>query len=252
MWLGRSKRKKLLFESDGSLFYEGPEAGTWLQHFQDELTLSQQTLTVQGKGVINNRISELLMTRLASLGISTSFVRRLNMREQVVRALDPFPLIVRPRNVAAGSFASRLGLPVGQDLPRSLIEFYYRPKGLPSALVSPEHIVALGWAHPMEIEEMITTSMRINDFLSGLFYGAGMRLIDLSVQFARQYISDFEESGLVVSNSLTAENFRLWDLEGASSRSIITQEAPAQGYLEIARRLGVLKDVVAEKEGERK
>src|SRR5439155_14715811 len=107
---------------------------------------NQKRGVITGKGVLNNRISEFLMLKLAEIGIPTHLVRRLNMREQLVREVEIIPIGVVVRNIAAGSLSTRLGIPEGTVLPRSIIEYYYKNAGLGDPLVSEEHVTAFGWA----------------------------------------------------------------------------------------------------------
>ncbi|WP_375284805.1 phosphoribosylaminoimidazolesuccinocarboxamide synthase, partial [Marinicauda pacifica] len=121
-------RGKKLYEGKAKMLYEGPEPGTLVAHFKDDATAfnNKKRATLEGKGVLNNRISEFIMTQLNSIGVPTHFIRRLNMREQLVREVEIVPLEVVVRNVAAGSIAKRLGLEEGEALPRSIVEFYYK------------------------------------------------------------------------------------------------------------------------------
>ena len=117
-------RRRQIYEGKAKVLFEGPEPGTLVQYFKDDASAfhNQKRGTITGKGVLNNRISEFLMTRLAEIGIPTHFVRRLNMREQLVREVEIIPLEVVVRNVAAGSLSRRLGIAEGTVLPRSIIE----------------------------------------------------------------------------------------------------------------------------------
>ena len=128
----------------------------------------------EGKGVLNNRISEYVFVKLGEIGVPTHFMKRINMREQLIREVEIIPLEVVVRNVAAGSLSTRLGLEEGMQLPRSIIEFYYKQDALNDPLVSEEHITAFGWATPQEIDEIMQLALRINDFLVGLFLGIGI------------------------------------------------------------------------------
>src|SRR5437764_2227840 len=115
-------RRRQIYEGKAKVLFEGPEPGTIVQYFKDDASAfnNQKRGTITGKGVLNNRISEFLMLRLADIGIPTHFVRRLNMREQLVREVEIIPIAVVVRNVAAGNFAERLGIPEGSLLPRSI------------------------------------------------------------------------------------------------------------------------------------
>ena len=166
-------RRRRIYEGKAKVLFEGPEPGTLVQYFKDDATAfnNKKKGTITGKGVLNNRISEYLMVKLAEIGVPTHFVRRLNMREQLIREVEIVPLEVVVRNVAAGSLSTRLGLEEGVQLPRSIIEFYYKNDKLNDPMVSEEHITAFGWASPQEIDDIMALAIRVNDFLSGLFLG---------------------------------------------------------------------------------
>src|SRR5690242_9491950 len=124
----RMNRRRRLYEGKAKILFEGPEPGTLVQYFKDDASAfhNQKKGTITGKGVLNNRISEYLMTKLGEIGIPTHLVRRLNMREQLIREVEIIPLEVIVRNAAAGSFSKRLGIPEGTQLPRSIVEFCYK------------------------------------------------------------------------------------------------------------------------------
>ncbi|MEM6846924.1 MAG: phosphoribosylaminoimidazolesuccinocarboxamide synthase, partial [Pseudomonadota bacterium] len=130
-------RRRRIYEGKAKILYEGPEPGTLVQHFKDDATAfnARKAEVIDGKGVLNNRISEHLFHHLNEMGIPTHFIRRLNMREQLIREVEIIPLEVVVRNVAAGSLAKRLGLDEGTQLPRSIIEFYYKADELQDPLV---------------------------------------------------------------------------------------------------------------------
>ncbi|RTL71661.1 MAG: phosphoribosylaminoimidazolesuccinocarboxamide synthase, partial [Hyphomicrobiales bacterium] len=178
------RRRRRIYEGKAKVLYEGPEPGTLIQHFKDDATAfnNKKHALIEGKGVLNNRISEYIFTKLGEIGVPTHFVKRINMREQLIREVEIIPLEVVVRNVAAGSLATRLGLEEGSALPRSIIEFYYKNDALGDPMVSEEHITAFGWATPPEIDEVMALALRINDFLVGLFLGIGIRLVDFKVE----------------------------------------------------------------------
>src|SRR3954449_12589139 len=151
-------RRRQLYEGKEKVLFEGPEPGTLVQYFKDDAIASggAKRGVITGKGVLNNRISEYLMMRLAEIGIPTHFVRRLNMREQLIREVEIIPLEIVVRNVAAGSLAQRLGIPEGTRLPRSIIEYYYKNDALNDPMVSEEHITCFGWATPQEIDDVVS------------------------------------------------------------------------------------------------
>jgi phosphoribosylaminoimidazole-succinocarboxamide synthase len=184
------------------------------------------------------------MTRLTEAGIPTHFLRRLNMREQLVREVEIVPLEVVVRNVAAGSLATRFGLNEGTPLPRSIVEFYYKNDELSDPLVSEEHITAFGWATTQEIDEILNLALRINDFLSGLFLGVGLRLVDFKIEFGRLW--EGEEMRIVLADEISPDSCRLWDIKTNEKldkdrfRRDLGQVEEA--YQEVARRLGILPE----------
>ena len=168
-------RRRTVYEGKAKVLYEGPEPGTLVQYFKDDATAfnNQKRGIITGKGVLNNRISEYLMLRLGEIGIPTHFMRRLNMREQLIKEVEIIPVEVVVRNFAAGSLAERFKLEEGTPLPRSIIEYYYKSDELSDPLVSEEHITAFGWSSYQELDEILNLALRINDYLSGLFTGVG-------------------------------------------------------------------------------
>jgi phosphoribosylaminoimidazole-succinocarboxamide synthase len=239
-------RRKQIYEGKAKVLFEGPEPGTIVQYFKDDATAfnNQKRGTITGKGVLNNRISEFLMMRIADIGVPTHFMRRLNMREQLVRAVEIIPLEVVVRNVVAGSLAKRLGLEEGTPLARSIVEYYYKNDALGDPMVSEEHVTAFAWATTHELDDMMQMSLRINDFLTGLFVGIGIRLIDFKLEFGRLY--DKEESRIVLADEISPDNCRLWDsktnekLDKDRFRRDLGRVEEA--YQEVARRLGILPE----------
>ena len=154
-------RRRKIYEGKAKVLYEGPEPGTLVQYFKDDATAGNGAKhdVIDGKGVLNNRISEFIFTRLNGLGIPTHFIRRMNMREQLIKEVEIIPIEVVVRNVAAGSLVKRLGLEQGTQLPRSIIEFYYKDDALGDPLVSEEHITAFGWATPPELDDIVLRAL---------------------------------------------------------------------------------------------
>ena len=237
-------RRRQVYEGKAKVLFEGPEPGTLVQYFKDDATAfnNKKKGTITGKGVLNNRISEYLMTRLGEVGIPTHFVRRLNMREQLIKEVEIIPLEVVVRNVAAGSLATRLGVAEGTTLPRSIVEFYYKNDELGDPLVSEEHITCFGWSTPQEIDEIMHLALRVNDFLSGLFLGIGIRLIDFKLEFGRWWQN--EEMRIILADEISPDSARLWDLKTNEKmdkdRFRRDLGNVAEAYQEVARRLGIL------------
>src|SRR5438477_12416368 len=187
------KRRRTIYEGKAKILYEGPEPGTVIQYFKDDTTAfdAQKKAVLDGKGVLNNRISEYLMTQLNAIGVPTHFVRRLNMREQLVRQVEIIPIEVVVRNVAAGSLSKRLGIEEGTQLPRTIIEYYYKDDALGDPMIADEHIACFGWATQDEMNDIADMAIRVNDFLSGMFAAIGIRVIDFKLEFGRVWDGDY-------------------------------------------------------------
>jgi phosphoribosylaminoimidazole-succinocarboxamide synthase len=239
-------RRRRIYEGKAKVLFEGPQPGTLVQYFKDDATAfnAKKRGVITGKGVLNNRISEYLMLRLGEVGIPTHFVRRLNMREQLVREVEIIPIEVVVRNVAAGSISQRLGLEEGTQLPRPIIEYYYKNDALGDPMVTEEHITAFGWAATADLDDMVQLALRINDFLSGLFLGVGLKLIDFKLEFGRLW--EDEEMRIVLADEISPDSCRLWDIKTNEKmdkdrfrRDLGKVE---EAYQEVARRLGILLD----------
>ncbi|SEQ07029.1 phosphoribosylaminoimidazole-succinocarboxamide synthase [Faunimonas pinastri] len=236
-------RRRRIYEGNAKILYEGPEPGTLIQHFKDDASgeNKRRNEVVDGKGVLNNRISEYIFNNLNAMGIPTHFIRTLNMREQLIREVEIIPLEVVVRNVAAGSLAKRLGIEEGTPLPRSIIEFYYKNNELGDPMVSEEHVTAFGWASPQEIDDIMSLAIRVNDFLSGLFLGVGIRLIDFRLECGRLY--ENEMMRIIIADEISPDSCRLWDLTSSEKFSKDASRENGRvlaGYQEVARRLGIL------------
>ena len=237
-------RRRRVYEGKAKVLYEGPEPGTLVQHFKDDTTAFDATKreVIDGKGVLNNRISEFIFTKLNEIGVPTHFIRALNMREQLIREVEIIPVEVVVRNVAAGSLSKKLGIDEGTVLTRSIIEFYYKNDELHDPMVSEEHITAFGWATPQEIDDMMALALRINDFLTGLFLGIGIRLVDFKVEFGRLYEGDMVR--VVLADEISPDCCRLWDTRTNDKldkdRFRRDMGGLVEAYQEVARRLGIL------------
>ncbi|MBJ3778319.1 phosphoribosylaminoimidazolesuccinocarboxamide synthase [Acuticoccus mangrovi] len=239
-------RRRRIYEGKAKILYEGPEPGTLVQHFKDDATAfnARKKEVIDGKGVLNNRICEHIYTHLNEIGIPTHFIRRLNMREQLIREVEIIPLEIVVRNVAAGSLAKRLGLEEGTTLPRSIIEFYYKSDELEDPLVTEEHITAFGWASPQELDDIMALAVRVNDFMAGLFLGVGIRLVDFKMECGRLWENDLMR--VVVADEISPDSCRLWDLRTNEKldkdRFRRDMGGLLEAYQEVARRLGIMPE----------
>jgi phosphoribosylaminoimidazole-succinocarboxamide synthase len=240
------KRKKL-YEGKAKILYEGPEPGTLIQYFKDDATAfnGEKKAQLEGKGVINNRISEYIMARLNGIGVTNHFIKRLNLREQLIREVEIIPLEVVCRNVVAGSMSQRLGIDEGTPLPRSIIEFYLKKDELNDPMVTEEHITAFNWATTQELDDILAMTVRVNDYLSGMFGAVGITLVDFKIEFGRVWENDF--SRVILADEISPDSCRLWDtitgekLDKDRFRRDLGNVI--ESYTEVARRLGIMKDM---------
>ena len=240
------KQRRRIYEGKAKILYEGPEPGTLVQFFKDDATAfnAKKHDVIEGKGVLNNRISEYIFTNLARMGIPTHFVKRLNMREQLIREVEIIPVEVVVRNIAAGTMSQRLGIEEGTVLPRSIIEFYYKNDALNDPIVSEEHVTAFGWASPQEIDDMMAMAIRVNDYLSGMFIAIGIELVDFKIEFGRLF--ENETMRVVLADEISPDSCRLWD---ATTKEKMDKDrfrrdlgGLVEAYTEVARRLGILNE----------
>ncbi len=237
-------RRKKVYEGKAKILYEGPEPGTFVQYFKDDATAfnAQKKATIEGKGVLNNRLSEFFMNGLNNIGVPTHFIKRINMREQLIRQVEIIPLEVVVRNFAAGSISKRLGIPEGTALPRPIVEFYYKDDALGDPLVTEEHIIAFGWAAQQDLDDMVALALRVNDFMSGIMMGVGIKLVDFKIEIGRIWENDYPR--LIVADEISPDSCRLWDMKTGEKldKDVFRRDLGnlTDAYTEVAKRLGVL------------
>jgi phosphoribosylaminoimidazole-succinocarboxamide synthase len=239
-------RRRQIYEGKAKILYEGPEPGTLIQYFKDDATAfnAQKRGTISGKGVLNNRISEHIFTLLGQIGIPHHFIRRLNMREQLIRQVEIIPIEVVVRNVAAGTLSTRLGIEEGTQLPRAILEYFYKDDALGDPMIADEHIACFGWASQEEMNDIADMAVRVNDFMCGLFAGIGIRLVDFKLEFGRIWENEYPR--VILADEISPDGCRLWDmttnekLDKDRFRRDLGGEAEA--YQEVARRLGLLPE----------
>ncbi|MEL6523140.1 MAG: phosphoribosylaminoimidazolesuccinocarboxamide synthase [Pseudomonadota bacterium] len=237
-------RRKKVYEGKAKILYEGPEPGTLIQYFKDDATAfnAEKRDVIEGKGVLNNRLSEFFMNGLNAIGVPTHFIRRINMREQLIRSVEIIPLEVVVRNFAAGQISKRLGIEEGTPLPRPIVEFYFKDDELGDPLVTEEHVIAFGWANQQDLDDMVALALRVNDFISGVMMGVGIRLIDFKIEIGRIWDNEFQR--LIVADEISPDSCRLWDIRTGDrlDKDVFRRDLGnlADAYTEVARRLGVL------------
>ena len=237
---------KKLYEGKAKILYEGPEKGTAIQHFKDDATAynNQKKSIVEGKGVLNNRISEHILNNLNQIGVKTHLIKRLNMREQLVRLVEIIPLEFIVRNIATGSLTKRLGIPDGTVLSKPLIEYSYKNDELGDPLIAREHILEFKWASQEELKFINNSCIRINDFMQGMFRGVGIKLVDFKLEFGTITIDGKKE--ILLADEISPDTCRLWDVisEKKLDKDRFRKDLGniIQAYQEVARRLGIIHE----------
>ena len=238
---------KKLYEGKAKILYEGPEKGTAIQHFKDDATAfnNQKKSIVEGKGVLNNRISEHILNNLNQIGIKTHLIKRLNMREQLVKLVEIIQLEFIVRNIATGSLTKRLGIPDGTVLSKPLLEYSYKKDELGDPLVAREHILEFNWvANAIQLDKINDYCLRINDFMQGMFRGVGIKLVDFKLEFGIGKIDGKNE--ILLADEISPDTCRLWDVisEKKLDKDRFRKDLGniIQAYQEVARRLGIIHE----------
>jgi len=240
------KKGKKLYEGKAKILYAAPEKGTAIQHFKDDATAfnNQKKSIIEGKGILNNRISEHILSSLNQIGIETHLIKRINMREQLVKLVEIIPIEFVVRNIATGSLTKRLGIEDGTILDKPLIEFCYKNDELNDPLIAREHIYAFDWATPIEINRITDQCLRINDFMQGMFKGVGIKLVDFKLEFGR--LNQDGEKKIILADEISPDTCRLWDVtsEEKLDKDRFRKDLGnlLEAYQEVARRLNILHE----------
>ncbi len=200
-------RGDLLYEGKAKQVYRTPDQDRLIQHFKDDATAfnAQKRGTISSKGIINNRISEVLFTLLEREGVPTHFVERLSERDMLVRACQIVKIEVVVRNVIAGSLAARLGRPEGEVLPEPILEHYLKDDALGDPLLNDWHIRLLRLATPEELAAINATALRVNAILRPYLEARQIVLVDFKLEFGRHH------GRLLVADEICPDTCRLWD-----------------------------------------
>ena len=240
------KKRKKLYEGKAKIIYSTSEKHLAIQHFKDDATAfnNQKRSTIDGKGILNNRISEHILSCLNQAGIKNHLVKRINMREQLIKMVEIFPIEFIVRNISTGSLCKRLGIEDGLVLEKPLIEFCLKNDELNDPVISKEHIFVFNWATKKEIEKIEEILLRTNDFLIGMFRAIGIKLVDFKVEFGKFRYKGKTE--ILLADEISPDTCRLWDaktdkkLDKDRFRNNLGNII--QAYQDVARRLGILHE----------
>ncbi|MDC1096403.1 phosphoribosylaminoimidazolesuccinocarboxamide synthase [Pelagibacteraceae bacterium] len=239
---------KKIYEGKAKIIYQTNEKNLVIQHFKDDATAfnNQKKASVEGKGVLNNRISEHIFSSLSQCGIQTHLVKRLNMREQLIHYAEIFPIEFIVRNIATGSLSKRLGIADGTVLDKPLLEYCLKNDDLGDPLIAKEHIYAFNWATEEEINEIDKLTHRINDLLQGMFRGIGIKLVDFKLEYGKIWNKENKDKKIVLADEISPDTCRLWDVKSEKKldkdRFRNDLGNIIQAYQEVARRLGIMPE----------
>ena len=197
-----------LYEGKAKKVYATDDPDLVIVDYKDDATAGNGAKkgTIRGKGVVNNKVTNALMQMLAEKGIPTHFVEQLSDRETVVKKVSIVPLEVIVRNVAAGSFTARLGVPEGTRFASPTLEYSYKNDALGDPLINSYHAIALGAASRQELDTIADYALRINEILKGYLAGFGIDLIDFKLEFGR-----LPDGTIVLADEISPDTCRFWD-----------------------------------------
>tara|TARA_B110000967_G_scaffold193968_1_gene222013 strand:+ start:2565 stop:3356 length:792 start_codon:yes stop_codon:yes gene_type:complete len=239
---------KKLYEGKAKIIYDTNDKDLVIQHFKDDTTAfnALKKASIEGKGVLNNRISEYLLSSLGQCGIQTHLVRRLNMREQLIKKAEIVPIEFIVRNIAAGSLSKRLGISEGTTLEKPLLEYYFKNDALGDPIITKEHIYAFEWATEKEIKVIDKMSLRINDILQGMFRSIGIKLVDFKIEYGRVWNKNKEANEIILADEISPDTCRLWDMKTDKKldKDRFRKDLGniIEAYQEVARRLGIMPE----------
>ena len=239
---------KKLYEGKAKIIYETNESGLVIQHFKDDATAfnALKKASIEGKGVLNNRISEHLLNTLDQCGIQNHLIKRLNMREQLIKKVKIIPIEFVIRNIAAGSLTKRLGISEGTVLGRPLLEYYLKNDELADPMISKEHVYTFEWATEEEVKTIDKISLRINDILQGVFRGVGIKLVDFKLEYGRVWNKDKEINEIILADEISPDTCRLWDIKTDKKldKDRFRKDLGnlIEAYQDVARRLGIMPE----------
>lgn len=203
------EKREQLYEGKAKKVFKTDDENLYIVSYKDDATAFNglKKGTIVGKGVINNKMSNMMMSLLETKGVKTHFVKELSDRDTLVKKVSIVPLEVIIRNVSAGSFAKRYGVKEGIVFESPTIEFSYKNDDLGDPLINSYHALALNLATEKEIHTIKETAFKVNDVLKEYFKGLNIRLVDFKLEFGR--LSDGE---IVLADEISPDTCRLWDL----------------------------------------
>ncbi|HVN91253.1 MAG TPA: phosphoribosylaminoimidazolesuccinocarboxamide synthase [Candidatus Binataceae bacterium] len=201
------RKLEMFYEGKAKKLYSTPDPDLVIAHFKDDATAfnAKKRGTIEDKGVINNRMSELFFGLLEKEGVRTHFVRRMNDRDMLCKRLEIVPVETVVRNIVAGSMAKRLGREEGEELRFPVVEYYYKSDPLDDPLIYPEHALLFGWATQDELNQIRSLALKVNDVLKRFLDSRGVILVDFKLEFGRHH------GEILLGDEICPDTCRFWD-----------------------------------------
>ncbi len=203
------RKGKLVYEGKAKKVYETDNPDLYVQEFKDDATAFDATKRgkIQGKGVVNNKISSVTFKLLESKGIETHFVEQLDDRNMLIKKVEIIPLEVTVRNIVAGGMSKLLGIEEGRELKEPVFEFHYKEDALHDPLINDYHAKALGIATEEEMDFIKKRTFEINNILKTFFDHSKLILVDFKLEFGKH------KGKILLADEISPDTCRLWDKE---------------------------------------
>ena len=234
------EKREMLYEGKAKKVFATEDPNVVIVDYKDDATAFNGVKkgTIVGKGVINNKMTNYVFQKLETEGVPTHFIKQLSDRETAVKIVSIVPLEVIVRNVAAGSFSKRMGVPEGKELLQPILEFSYKCDELNDPFINDDYALALGLATQEEIDTIKNYTKKINEFLKKYFLAADLKLIDFKIEFGKD-----NDGKIILADEISPDTCRLWDVHTNEKldkdrfrRDLGNVE---EAYNEVFKRLGI-------------
>ena len=235
------EKKEMLYEGKAKKVYKTDDENLYIVDYKDDATAfnGKKKGQITGKGIINNKMSNFLMKKMAEEGIPTHFVEEISDRETVVKKVTIVPLEVIIRNVAAGSFSKRFGVEEGKALLNPTLEYCLKDDALDDPMINDYQITAIGAATKEDLDVISDLTFKINEFLKKYFDSIKIELVDFKIEFGKT-----PDGQIILADEISPDTCRLWDAETHAKldkdrfrRDLGDVE---EAYIEVAKRMGLI------------
>lgn len=205
-----------VYEGSEKILFDGPDRMTLIQRFKDEALLNGKAVSVKGRGIFNNRMSQHFMSQIAFMGIKTHFVRHYSVRDQLIKSLEMFPFRIKVLNAPSNEMVKNFSISSDGAFVNPIVEFKFKNSSGSSVLINRDHVLSFNWASKDDLDNIEALVLRMNDFLQGYFLSMQLRLIGVNFEFGKIY--DFDTYEIILGDGLTLDSFELIDISNASQK----------------------------------